>query len=439
VKRKHIVLLGIGLALGAARAFAAEDYELQIPQGAICQVCGMYIEEFRKTAVELDFDGGAKEHACGVSCALRRINEQRGWSHVKSAYATDWETQAAVPLEQAALVVGSDETPDMIPNLIAFRENGRADTFQKKHGGRDISLEEALDDISYVGMTMPFRVPPAATPPQGLLSVGVSAAYMLKDDLLDGTDDISKQEVLVNRLMAPDKMESTMLNVMLAYALTDDLYLDAMLPYCWKRMTAEDRMGAKMKFREEGLGDILASGRWRFYHDDMYDRHVAVVGRVSLPTGEFSDENRARPGLQLGTEAFGLGGGLLFSQHLGMFWLNAGAEYRYNFENSDDYRFGDVVSGGFAAHFVPSTKTMLGVEIDANKTMENEDNGDDLPNSGYDAVFGNLVAQQRVAMFWGGNFDLRALAGLPLYQHVEGIQLGETYHLAAGAQWKRRF
>ena len=49
------------------------------------------------------------------------------------------------------------------------------------------------------------------------------------------------------------------------------------------------------------------------------------------------------------------------------------------------------------------------------------------------------MCQRRVATFGGGNFDLRALAGLPLYQNMEGTQLGETYHLAAGAQWKRRF
>ena len=134
-----------------------------------------------------------------------------------------------------------------------------------------------------------------------------------------------------------------------------------------------------------------------------------------------------------------MGGGLLFSQHIGLFWLNGGAEYRYNFENSGDYRFGDVLSGGVAIHFVPSTKTMLGLEFDANKTWENEDKGTNAPNTGCEAVFGNLVCQRRVATFWGGNFDLRALVGVPLYQYMQGAQLGENYHLAAGAQWKRRF
>ena len=369
-----VVVVGVGLRMGTAASLAAEQHEMQITKGMECKICGMYIDVFRKTAVEITFNDGTKDHTCGVACGLRLINEHGGMSRVKSAYVTDWKTQNAVPLEQAALVVGSDETPDMIPNLIAFNSKETAGAFQKEHGGKMMTPEQAMEDISYVGMTMPFRITPAPTPPQGLFSVGASAAYMLRDDLLKGRDDASRADVLKNKPMAPKKMESTMANLALAYALTDDLYADAMIPYFWKRMVSQKKAGGDTTFDEEGIGDITLSGRWRFYHDAMSDRHVAAVGRVSFPSGEFSEENRARPGLQLGTEAFGLGGGLLFSQHIGLFWLNGGAEYRYNFENSGDYRFGDVLSGGVAIHFVPSTKTMLGLEFDANKTWENEDN-----------------------------------------------------------------
>jgi hypothetical protein len=234
-------------------------------------------------------------------------------------------------------------------------------------------------------------------------------------------------------------MESAMATIAAGYAVTDDIYTDLSVPYCWKKMTSEKATGGDATFREEGIGDVVASGRWRFYHDDMSDRHLAIVARASIPTGEFKDENRARPGLQLGTEAFGLAGGLLFSQHIGLFWLNAGVEYRRNFENSDDYKFGDVLNGGIAVHFTPSTSTMLGAEFDANKVMKNEDNGQNAVNTGCSSIYGNLVAQQRLATFGGGNFDVRALVGMPLYEDVEGVQLGESYHFSAGVQWKRRF
>ena len=82
---------------------------------------------------------------------------------------------------------------------------------------------------------------------------------------------------------------------------------------------------------------------------------------------------------------------------------------------------------------------MLGVEFDANKVFENEDMRQPVTNIGCDSVFGNLVCQRRVALFWGGNFDVRAMAGIPLYENVKGVQLGEAYHFAVGVQWKRRF
>ncbi|MCX7010238.1 MAG: nitrous oxide reductase accessory protein NosL [Kiritimatiellaeota bacterium] len=428
-----VVVAGLGLVT------IATGQNIQAEKGAACEVCGMYIEAFKKTTVEVGLENGRKEHTCGLACGLRLINEQNGLSHVKSPLATDWNTQQPIPLEQATLVVGSDVTPDMIPNLIAFRTKEEAESFKNAHGGQVMPLEQALAGISYAGMTMPFRITPAPTPPQGLFSVGGTVSYMRKGDLLEGVHDASEQQVFAKKPMAPALMEGTMLNVMLAYAATDDIYVDTMLPYCWKSMQMDKKTGGGTSTSTRGIGDIQLSGRWRFYHDAMSDQHLAVVGRVILPSGDFTEENRARPGMQLGQEAFGFAGGLLFSQHLGLFWLNAGAEYRYNLENSSDYRFGDMLTGGVALHFVPCTRTMLGVEIDGNRMVANQDDSKAAPSTGYEAIFGNLVGQQRIANFWGGNFDLRAMVGIPLYQYMNGIQLGENYHLAAGVQWKRRF
>ncbi len=434
-----LIVLAAGGVTGTIAAPAAEKHNIQIASGMACKVCGMYIEVFRRTAVELAFDDGATQRCCGVSCGLRLINEHLGLPHVKSAYVTDWITQEAVPLNQATLVVDSDETPDMIPNIIAFQSGVAARAFQQEHGGSTLTLERALAEISYQGMTMPFRITPAPTPPARVFSAGAMVSGMVKDNLLKGHDEASAQDVLKNKPMVPKKMESTMVSVAAGYAVSDDVYLDVMLPEYWKKMTSEMKNGDSQAFKEEGLGDMLVSGRWRFYHDELADQHLAVVLRTSIPTGKFAEQNRARPGLQLGTEALGAGGGLLFSQHIGLFWLNASAEYRRNFENSSDYKFGDILQGGVALHFTPSTRTMLGVEFDANKVFENEDMGQPVTNTGCDSVFGNLVCQRRVALFWGGNFDVRAMAGIPLYENVKGVQLGEAYHFAVGVQWKRRF
>jgi nitrous oxide reductase accessory protein NosL len=432
----------IACALVPVLPSAAEDvakHEMQVAKGDSCKVCGMYIEVYRDTAGEVVLEDGQRELYCGVACTLRSINENLGLPHVKSAYVTDWDTHAPVPLEKSVLVVNSDLTPDMVPNYIAFRSAESAEAFRKEHGGSTIDLERALSSISYQGMTMPFRVTPAATPPAGIFSVGFMASYMLKDHLLTGDHSRSLRDVLATRPMMGKRMQATMATTSVGYALTDDFWSDLMIPYAWKRMTSQRANGQRMTFEEEGLGDLALSGRWRFYHDELYDKHLAVVLRTTLPTGDFSNEHRDRPGLQGGTGALGLGGGLLYSQHIGLFWLHTGVEYLTNLENSDDYKFGDVAKAGVALHYTPSTSTMIGVEFDGVKTMENQSFGHKLPNSGSEGAFANLVGQQRLAMFWGGNFDIRGMIGVPVYQYVEGTQLGETLRVGVGVQWKRRF
>jgi hypothetical protein len=166
---------------------------------------------------------------------------------------------------------------------------------------------------------------------------------------------------------------------------------------------------------------------------------VAALLKASIPSGHFTETNRTRPAMQLGTGMFGAGGGLLYSQHLGLFWLHGSLEYFYPFENSSDYRFGEQYKGGAAIHYTPSTKTMLGLEFDYTIVAKNQDNGKAVSNTGRETATGNLVLEQRLAYFWGGNFNLRGLFGIPLYEHVEDIQLGESYHFAGALQWKRRY
>lgn len=203
-------------------------------------------------------------------------------------------------------------------------------------------------------------------------------------------------------------------------------------------MKSQARTGEK-SFYEEGPGDIATDLRYRFYHDEKFDQHLAALLRVSIPSGYFSDANRSRPTMQLGTGMLGTGGGLLFSQHIGLFWLHASLEYFYPLENRFDYRYGEQSKGGFAVHFTPSTKTMLGLEFDYTIIAKNEDNGKAVSNTGRETATGNVVVEQRLAYFWGGNLNFRGLFGLPIYEYVEDIQLGESYHFAGAFQWKRRF
>lgn len=75
-------------------------------------------------------------------------------------------------------------------------------------------------------------------------------------------------------------------------------------------------------------------------------------------------------------------GGLLYSQRWEKFWLHASGLYNVNPENDKDFAFGDVVTGGLAFHYTPNYDLMLGVEVDVNHALKNEDRGYKVGNSG---------------------------------------------------------
>lgn len=431
------VVLGIGLLIGTVAVPAAENHEMQITKGMVCRVCGMYIEKFRHTTVEIAFNDGSHGAYCGVACGLRAINEQ-GMDQVKEAYVTDWTTQQAVPFDKAYFVEGSDIVPDMIPNIIAFQSEDEAQAFQKAHSGQMFPVKKVLSSISYQGMTMPFRITPAATPPKGVLSVGYSLSYMLKDQLQKGSHGMDVSDALKSAPMVPDKMQAAKSSVQAGYAFTDDLYTMLEVPYWWKKLDVKTRTGYQ-HFNKEGFGDLALSARYRLYHDLLYDKHFSVLLGMGIPTGEFNNSQRARPAMQTGVGAVSANAAVLYSQHIGLFWVHGSVGYGYAWENPDDYRFGDALKAGLALHFTPSTKTMIGLELDGSVIAKNEDDGNTVPNSGEKIVCASIVGQRQIALFWGGNFNLRGIFGVPIYEYVNNVQFAETFHAAVGVQWKRRF
>jgi len=49
-----------------------------------CRVCGMYIDQYQKSAAELVFKDGKKEYTCGVACMLREVDDAGGISAFQS-------------------------------------------------------------------------------------------------------------------------------------------------------------------------------------------------------------------------------------------------------------------------------------------------------------------------------------------------------------------
>jgi hypothetical protein len=170
-----------------------------------------------------------------------------------------------------------------------------------------------------------------------------------------------------------------------------------------------------------------------------YDKHLGVISTVTFPTGNFSDSIRGNAMTQLGTGAFSLTPGLLYSQHIGAFWFHLAGTYKVNFRNNVGYKFGDAIDYGVAVHYLPNTSDLFGIEFDVDETGKNRDRGNLIGNTGRKTASLNFVYQRKIFLWLGGNVNFNVLWGFPVHEDVNDIQLGERYHSMLSMQWTRKF
>jgi hypothetical protein len=105
----------------------------------------------------------------------------------------------------------------------------------------------------------------------------------------------------------------------------------------------------------------------------------------------------------------------------------------------DDVQSGDSLQGGVAVHYTHNYDQMVGLEVDGSAVSKTQTNGVDTANTGRTNVFANAVAHWPSRPVLGGNFSIRGLVGVPLYERGNGLQLGEAYHASLAVNWQRRF
>lgn len=439
-----------------------------------CRVCGMWIDQYIKSAAVITYKDDSKEYTCGVACMLREVDDAGGISELKSVKVTDWVSGEMVDAEIATYVVGSNVIPDMLPNYIAFAKRDEAEAFAAKEGGEIIDFGIAFQDSSPVGTTAPFRIRTAVTPGAGNFSVGMVYGYTQKSSVKDGSNSYEPGDFIgANNAQPQSPHESQgMQQALIAnYSITDDIALFINIPWQEKRnkvltQSQPQNLKAAQVFgetisSEDGLGDITLEGRYNFWHSTRYDQFASVLLGTTLPTGEFNgDRTFNQPtqrmlvsrgaGLQLGKGTATFTGGLLYSQRWKDFWFHASALHTVNPENDDDFKYGDVTAGGLAFHYTPNYDLMVGIELDASYTQKNEDMGYAIGNSG--GVVTNLafVGDYRFMNAFGGNFKLRGSVGLPIYEDLNSrhfrnirgdyvqVQPGDGFFANLAIQWTFR-
>lgn len=427
----------IVMAMVLATAVQAEEREG-------CKLCGMYIDQYEKTSTIITAKDGSVEKTCGSADMLRLVADAGGAESFSSVIVHDWASGREIAAADATYVIGSDLVPDMIPNIIAFADQSAADSFIAEHGGATLTLSQALQSISPMGMTMPNRVNSAVPPPKGSMNVGGGYMSMVMDNLKMGSDDVSvaqfKAATPMTVTMVPKKMEASGPMVMANYGISDRLALSAKISNLDKTMTSDMKMNGMEKVTENsGITDLDLKLRYNLWRDDYYSKFVTVMANATVPTGDFDTDFINMPGLQLGTGSFNLGAGVLGSIRCGDFWIHGELSHLVNRENGDDYDFGDVTKLGAALHYTPNYDVMLGLELDATDTGKSEFKGVTRENSGGRAVSLTAVASWRFLSAFGGNFNLNGSYGAPLYQDVNWYGLETDYAATVMLNFSHRF
>lgn len=415
-----------------------------------CEVCGMYIAEYKDTSTRLEYKDGRKQATCGVACMLRLVNDAGGPDAFVAIDVHDWVSKQFILADQAAYVIGSRIIPDMIPNIIAFANKEEAAVFQAAEGGELLSFTQALLSISPMGMTMPTRIKSAVLPAKGAMSVGVSYMEMEMDEVRLGSESIKPADFVRRpmQMMGPKKMESSGEMFMLQYAFSDALALNLGISYLEKKMEMFASSGNRVDtFKNSGVGDIDLSARYNLWKNTYYSKFFSLLAGATIPTADFDTEFIDKSGMQLGTGNFSGTAGLLFSNRIKEFWFHYMVGYTANLENSDDYKFGDVTRFGAAVHYTPNYDLMLGIEVDGAEYGKNEYQETKKDNTGGFRSYLSGVVSWRFLTALGGNFNLKVSGGIPLYEDMnhyktgasENAQLGGGYIFNTMLTFKRRF
>ena len=108
-----------------------------------CSLCGMYLDQYKSTVHVIVFKDGTREETCSLACAAKVYAKEK--ARIKTVLAADFLTGGIMDAEHAVYLEGSDIPGVMsYTSRIAFRTKDDAKTFQKKHGGKIVTFQAAL-------------------------------------------------------------------------------------------------------------------------------------------------------------------------------------------------------------------------------------------------------------------------------------------------------
>jgi hypothetical protein len=277
---------------------------------------------------------------------------------------------------------------------------------------------------------------------------------MRMDGNRSGTETLTPDEVLDDYMVTPLNMPMTMHMLGAMYAPSDRVTLMAMVPFLSQEMEHRTRMGGMFTTESSGVGDVSLTGLVKLFNRN---RKVGILNLgVSLPTGSIEQMDQTPASapnevqlpypMQTGSGTVDLIPGLtLLGQSPDWSWgLQAKGTLRLG-ENDRDYRLGHagMATGWFANRVSDWLSGSLRVEGRAWGDIEGSDSA--LNPAMVPTADPYLRSGKRIDGFAGINFEVASgplhgqrLAlefGVPLWQDLDGPQLGADWVLVAGWQY----
>jgi hypothetical protein len=340
-----------------------------------------------------------------------------------------------------------------------------------------MTMEMGGQGMNVENMSENHAVIPAGVFGAGMVSAGhfrftYTPTYMRMEDNYIGSSVVSPDTIATTARLprpmmmgmmtfdtyriVPTSMDVQMHMLHAMYGVTDWLNVMVMGSYNLKSMTMLTYKGAmgttvlgSTTNNSDGFGDTAVMSLWRVYQDPMNHVHISIG--LSLPTGSTTETMtmlspmgtimtmRANYGMQLGTGTVDLLPGIVYTGHLGPWsW---GALYRGRLalgDNSEGYEYGyrQNITGWGGYSWMPGVTTTFRAEGEVADRIHGADPQIMGLMQGSNP---NFYGGQRINLLGGLEVSGRPLGlhnvsvalegGAPVYQHLNGPQLGEAWQI----------
>ncbi|RMH62315.1 MAG: hypothetical protein D6678_01385 [Zetaproteobacteria bacterium] len=330
------------------------------------------------------------------------------------------------------------------------------------------------------GGNMPMNIPGGGVPETHEFRFKIQMHQMHMSGLQSGGHNVAVQDVLGMPVMmgmptgkymaAPTSMDMNMLNIAAGYSLTDDVFLGVMAMYADNRMDMRFNSMMRMKtgqsgftMKSRGFMDTMLMGKYRLYADDplIPANEASFLLGLSVPTGSIDERNRTHPlpmrqkellpyGMQLGSGTWDPTIGMLY-QHAGSpWWWGVDARYTHRLgTNKRGYRLGNRAQVDGYLMYQPHYALVLYGQLNGDWQGRIHGQADEVltgasgrvtqgdPNSPYMTPLWDPANTGKTQLFatLGVQWQpvplhiIDAGVQLPLYQHMNGLQLKDKWRV----------